>query len=91
VSTLRIEHELGRDGARERIAGLAKKHSVQLETADGLQGHLSKTLPFVGRVRARFAIEERLLEVEILEAPAFPSAETLRRMVEDELKRALTR
>jgi hypothetical protein len=90
MTTVRVEHRLGREGARQRFEALARKHGIAVESSDGgFSGAIERPVPFVGSVRAEFAIEDAALELRIVRAPAFPSAETIRRMVSDELSKAL--
>jgi hypothetical protein len=89
VNEVRVAHGLPREVARERFAALARRNGVAIEPADGLRGTLERTLPFVGKLRGEFEVGEGEVVVRVLEAPAFPSAETVRRMVADELRKAL--
>lgn len=91
MSDVHVEHRLGRDEACERLAALARKHGLKLTSSDGgYSGTLEKALAFVGSVRGRFRVLDDALEVDIEAAPAFPSAETIRRGIADELSRALS-
>ena len=86
---VRIPHRLGREAARERIARLAERHGVALESGDGYRGTLQKPLPLLGLAKAQFEIEETELVVRIVQAPPFPSLDTIRRRVAEELGKVL--
>jgi hypothetical protein len=85
AAEIRVAHRLGREGARERLQALAARHGIAVESADGFRGTLQKSLPLVGAVRAEFEVLDQALVVRIVQAPAFPSIETIRRKVSEEL------
>jgi hypothetical protein len=86
---VRIPHRLARAEAQSRLQALAQRRSVVLTTApDGLSGTIEKTVPFIGSAKASYEVAADALLVRVLEAPAFLSEATLRRMLEDELGRA---
>ena len=86
---VRIPHHLARAEAKARFDALAQKKSVVSSTAaDGFSGTIEKTVPFIGSAKANYEIEADALIVRVLEAPAFLSEATLRRMLTDELGRA---
>jgi hypothetical protein len=89
MNEVRVEHALPLEVARERFAELARRNGVAVVSADGLRGTLERALPFVGKLRGEFEVGGREVVVRVLEAPAFPSAETVRRMVADELRKVL--
>jgi hypothetical protein len=89
MNNVRIPHQLGREGARQRLDALVARHGIALQSTDGYRGTLEKALPLVGVARAEFEIEETALVVRIVQAPAFPSIETIRRKVAEELGRIL--
>jgi hypothetical protein len=85
-----VPHGLGLDEARRRVAKAATEHDLELEpSADGLNGTLTKSAPFLGRVHAQYTLTATALELELLERPALLPEGTLRRMIEDELGRVL--
>lgn len=87
---IKVGHALGVEAASARLAAAWKKHGVQVESADGgRSGKLTKPLPFVGAARADFAVRADAVEVRVTQAPAFPGADTIRRMIEDELRTIL--
>lgn len=88
--TARIQHQLGAAGARARLAELFERKQIEcVWEADGRSGVLAKTLPLVGLAKARIVVSEDAVEVEVLQAPSFPSAATIQRLIVDELTRAL--
>lgn len=89
MSDVRVPHELGREGARRRLDALVARHGIALQATGEYRGTLEKALPLVGVARAEFEIEETVLVVRIVQAPAFPSLETIRRKVAEELGRIL--
>lgn len=91
MTKIRVEHALGREAARQRFESLTRKHGIAVQSSDGgASGSLEKPVPFMGAVRARFVVLEEAIELDIVQAPAFLSPETIQRMVGDELRRALT-
>lgn len=88
--TARIQHQLGPAGARAKLEQLFERKQIQCEwEADGRAGVIAKTLPLVGQAKARVVLSDDAVEVEVLQAPAFPSAATIQRLIVDELTRAL--
>jgi hypothetical protein len=86
---VRIPHHLSRAEAKARFDALAQRRSiVNAAAADGFSGTIEKTVPFIGSAKASYEITADALIVRVLEAPAFLSEATLRRMLEDELGRA---
>jgi len=90
MSDIRVEHKLGLDGAVARFQELARQHGLKLQSSDGgHSGTLEKKLPFVGVARGRFHVTDTAVEIAIDSAPSFPGPETIRRMVSEELAKAL--
>lgn len=90
MSSFHVEHKLGREQARQRIETLAVKHGITADSKDGgYSGVAEKSLPFVGAVSAEFKVLEDRIELQLVRAPSFPSADTLRRLITEELSRAL--
>jgi hypothetical protein len=90
VIEVRIPHSLSRDDANKRFESLAHKKGIAIEVArDGFHGTISKTVPFLGSAKAEYEVESGAVTVRVLEAPAFVSEATMRRMLEDELGRVL--
>ncbi len=91
TAALEIVHRLGLQGACERLEQLARKHDVRLlAEAGGQSGTLEKSIGFLGRVRARYTVAEAHIAIEVLEAPALVPAQTVRRLLEEELGRAFS-
>jgi hypothetical protein len=87
---LSVEHGLDLDEARRRLAQAAERHDLEFVAApDGMSGTLAKSAPFLGRVRASYRLGAKALDVEVLERPSLLPEATLRRMIEDELRRVL--
>ena len=87
---IRVEHRLGLDGAVARFAQLAAQKGIALTSSDGgHSGSLEKQLPFVGAVKGRFRVTEASIEIGVDQAPPFPGPETIRRLVGEELAKAL--
>lgn len=85
---VRILHALAAQEIARRIRASAAKHDVEFTPgADELRGVLAKDAGFLGRVRASYAIEADALVVVVSERPAFLPEPTLRRMLEDELRK----
>ncbi|MFM7296703.1 MAG: hypothetical protein ACKO4Q_05715 [Planctomycetota bacterium] len=85
-----MEHKLGLEGAVGRFQELARQHGLKLQSSDGgHSGTLEKKLPFVGVARGRFHVTDTAVEIAIDSAPSFPGPETIRRMVSEELAKAL--
>ena len=90
MSGARVEHALGAQAARERLAAFFERKQIACEwSADGRSGVVSKSLPFVGEAVARVDIGDDAVSVEVTKAPPFPSADTIRRMIVDELSKVL--
>jgi len=85
---VRIGHALEPAEVRRRLEQLAGRHGVTLSYAGDLSGEIIKKT-FVGTVRARYRIEDVHLRVELMQRPAGIPEGTLRRLLEDELGRAL--
>lgn len=87
---LRIEHALEPREVQRRLAQLASEQGIALSPGDdGLSGELQKSVMLIGAVRARYRIAAAHLHVEVTKRPAALPEGTLRRMLEDELTRAL--
>lgn len=85
---IRVPHTLSSQELARRIAAAADRHEVEFTpNADGKGGVLSKDAGFLGTVRAQYSIEAQALVVLVSEKPAFLPEATLRRMLEDELKK----
>ena len=87
---VRIRHDLGVAAAHERLRTVARRHDVQLDASDDANGTLEKTVGFLGRVRARYRVAEDTIVIAVTDAPPFVPAQTLRRLLEDELGRELS-
>ena len=87
---LRISHDLEPGEVGLRLERLAGEHDITLSPSnDGLSGELQKKVMFLGAVRARYRIAAGHLELEVTARPAGLGEGALRRMLEDELTRAL--
>lgn len=86
---VRIPHGLGVEAAHERLVEVARKHEVRLAAEDGSSGTLEKRVGFLGSVRGRYRVEAEVIEIAVTESPPFVPAETLRRLLQDELGREL--
>jgi hypothetical protein len=85
-----VQHRLGVEAARQRLAELFARKQIACDwSPDGAAGEIEKSLPLVGPIRARFVIGDATIEVEVLQAPAFPSPATIQRTIVDELSRVL--
>ena len=83
---VRVPHQLTRVEAKARFEELARKKSIAIASApDGFSGTIEKSVPFIGSAKASYEIAADALLVRVIEAPAFLSEATLRRMLEDEL------
>ncbi len=90
MTTTRVNHQLGLDGARQRLLALFERKQIECAwESDGLVGVVEKTLPLVGVAKARVTLSESVIEVELLQAPAFPSPATIQRTIVEELSRVL--
>jgi hypothetical protein len=89
MTSIRVEHKLGKAAALQRFQQLLQQRGIAVTSTGENRGTLEKNVPFAGRVRATFEVLDDAVSVEIVEAPAFPSADTIRRMVSDELQRVL--
>ncbi len=86
----RVPHPHGVDGARERLKELFERKQIGCAwDADGRGALVSKALPFVGEAQARVVFLADAVEVEMVKAPPFPSADTIQRLIVEELARAL--
>jgi hypothetical protein len=85
---IRVPHQLAPEELARRIAAAADRHELEfVPDASGASGTLAKDAGFLGTVRARYSLEKDALLVVVSERPAFLPEATLRRMVEDELKK----
>ena len=89
MTTIRVAHRLSRTDLRERFERLLAKHKIAVTPAGEDRGTIEKAIPFAGKVRASYELQDGAVELELLETPAFPSQETIRRMVTEELERLL--
>jgi hypothetical protein len=90
MTNIRVEHKLGLQGAVERFGQVAQRHGMVLHSSDGgHSGSIEKKVPFVGAVQGRFAVSETAIDITVDSAPAFLGPDTIRRMVSDELSKAL--
>lgn len=88
--TASVNHRLGLEGARQRLLELFERKQIECAwEADGLVGVVQKALPLVGVAKARVTVREESVDVELLQAPAFPSPATIQRAMVDELSRVL--
>lgn len=88
--TARIQHQLGAAGARTRLEQFFELKQIESTwEADGRSCVIAKALPLVGLAKARVELSDDAVAVEVLQAPAFPSAATIQRLIVDELTRAL--
>jgi hypothetical protein len=86
----RIPHPHGADGARERLKVFFERKQIACTwDADGRGALVSKALPFVGEAQARVVFAADAVEVEMVQAPPFPSADTIQRLIVEELSRVL--
>ena len=87
---IRVAHALGAAQAVARLATAFAKRSLGVVSSNGgHSGTLTKQLPFIGSVQAEFEVLDAAVLIRVTQAPAFPSADTIRRMVEDELTQVL--
>jgi hypothetical protein len=87
---LRIDHGLESSEVQRRLAQLAGDHGITLSpSGDGSSGELEKRVMLIGAVRATYRIATAHLELQVTQRPAGLPEGTLRRMLEDELTRAL--
>jgi hypothetical protein len=87
---LSIDHALEADEVQRRLARLAGDHGITLSpSGDGTSGQLEKKVMLIGAVRATYRIASAHLELHVTQRPAALPEGTLRRMLEDELTRAL--
>jgi len=87
---IHIGHDLEPGEVQRRLERLAGDHGIVLSPApDGLSGELQKKVMLVGAVRARYQIATAHLQLEVTKRPAGLPEGTLRRLLEDELARAL--
>ena len=90
MNRIEIDHTLAPDAIEVRIRELADKHDIQWTvTTPGQAGELTKKVPFLGAVEARYEIGPKTVAIEILKAPG-PLKNTLKKMLEDELGQALS-
>lgn len=83
---VRIEHVLGVEEAVRRLLATATAHDIRIEqNSDGVSGRLEKSAGFLGSVRAEYVLSADHVSITVLEAPAVIPAETVRRMIADEL------
>ena len=85
---IRVEHTLELVEVQRRLARVAEQNGIAIEPVDERSGRLQKNVTLVGAVRASYTIAADHLHVDVTEYPAMLEA-TLRRMLADELKRAL--
>jgi len=85
---IRIEHALEAGEVQRRIAQVAERNDISLEVVEELTGRLEKKVMLMGAVRASYTIAVDHLRVDVTEYPAMLEG-TLRRLLEDELARAL--
>lgn len=84
----RIPHALGAAVARQKLDGFFQ--SKQMACAWNSDAHVaivSKSLPFVGEAEAEVKVHDDSVEVHVTKAPAFPPADTIQRLIVDELTR----
>jgi len=87
---IEIAHELERAAVEQRMRALAERHDIAMSvTAVGESGLLTRKVPFLGSVEARYEIRLDALVVEVLKAPG-SLQNTLQRMLADELGKALS-
>ena len=87
---IRIPHRLGPEEAAARIVALAGDHDVGLAPdPDGRSGTIEKTTP-LGAVRGTYAVEGDEVVVTIEKKPAFLPEATVRRVLEENLRAALS-
>jgi fructose-specific phosphotransferase system component IIB len=83
-----IAHALGRPGALDRLRALAQDHGIELDfEPDGASGVAAKETP-LGTARARFAVGENTISVQVLERPAFMPEAMIQRALAESLERA---
>ena len=90
MSRVSVNHQLGLEGARQRLMALFERKQIECAwESDGLVAVVHKALPLVGVAKARVTVRQATVEVELLQAPAFPSTATIERAIVDELSRVL--
>jgi hypothetical protein len=85
---IRIAHSLESAEVQRRMAQVATQHDIELTPEGELNGRLAKNVMLVGAVSANYTITPDQLCVDVTEYPAMLEG-TLRRLLEDELTRAL--
>ncbi len=85
---IRVEHVLEAAEVQRRIAQVAARNDISIEAEGELGGRLEKNVMLVGAVRASYTIGPDHLHVEVTEYPSMLEG-TLRRLLADELARAL--
>lgn len=80
-------HSLGLDEARRRLFEQAKQQEIEvsLDPADPNRGEVVAQSP-VGKVRARFVLGEREIEVEVVSKPTFVPASMVKSKLEEGLR-----
>jgi hypothetical protein len=85
----RHEHPLSAAEAARRLKTLAAEKGVESnDDADGLGGVVAKDTPF-GPAKARWRSLDGVVEVELVEAPAFVPSSMIERALRDGLTRVL--
>lgn len=89
MNRIEIDHGLSREDVETRMRDLAARHDIAMTvTAPGQSGELTKKVPLLGSVQARYDIGPDTLVIDILKAPGAVK-NTVQRMLEDELGKAL--
>ena len=86
---VRIDHELGRAAATERLHAAAERLDVELEAGPGEhEGGLKKTMP-LGPVESRFEVHDDHVVVTLTKKPAFLPESMITRALEQGLREEL--
>jgi len=90
MTRIEIPHGLSREDAEQRLRALAARHDVALTVTTSAQaGLLTRKVPFLGSVEARYEIGLDAVVIEVQKAPGSLRS-TLERMLTDELGKALS-
>ena len=90
MNPIEIAHGLDGEVVERRLRALADKHDIVMTvTTSGQSGQLTRKVPFLGNVEARYEIRTAAVVVEVLKAPG-ALQKTLERMLVQELGQALS-
>ncbi len=86
---IRIAHSLDPDDVAQRILDAASEIDVEVDVSpDKRSGSLQKDTP-LGAVQGRYEVEETEVVVHIEKRPAWAPENTIRRLLEEGLSKAL--